>query len=167
MPAIVHEIRQALSQLRHSPGFTVMAVVILGLGLGATLYMFTYVKAYMLTPLPYPDGERIMHIERANPLLGTDGMEVTQHDFVEWEQVQKSFAVLAAFHAHPVILADDEPASRFDGAYVTPSTFDVTRVTAHIGRALVPDDAQPGAPPVIVLGYDIWLNRYDGDPAIL
>jgi predicted permease len=167
MPAIVHEIRQALSQLRHSPGFTVMAVAILGLGLGATLYMFTYVKAYMLTPLPYPDGERIMHIERANPLLGTDGMEVTQHDFVEWEQVQSSFAVLAAFHAHPVILADDEPASRFDGAYVTPSTFDVTRVTAHIGRALLPDDARPGAPPVIVLGYDIWLNRYDGDPAIL
>jgi putative ABC transport system permease protein len=167
MQAIVHEMRQALSQLRHSPGFTVMAVVILGLGLGATLYMFTYVKAYMLTPLPYPHGERIMHIERASPLQGSDGVEVTQHDFVEWRQVQKSFAVLAAFHAHPVILADDEPAGRFDGAYVTPSTFDVTQVNAHIGRTLLPDDGKPGAPPVIVLGYDIWLNRYNGDPTIL
>jgi predicted permease len=167
MPAIVHEMRHALSHLRRSPSFTTMAVAILGLGLGATLYMFTYVKAYMLTPLPYPHGERIMHIERANPLLGPDGMEVTQHDFVEWGQGQRSFAVLAAFHAHPVILADDEPASRFDGAYITPSGFDVTQVDAHIGRALLPDDAQPGAPPVIVLGYDIWLNRYDGDSAIL
>jgi predicted permease len=167
MQAIVHEMRQALSQLRHSPGFTAMAVVILGLGLGSTLYMFTYVKAYMLTPLPYQNGERIMHIERANLLQGSDGVEVTQHDFVEWRRVQKSLAALAAFHAHPVILADDEPAGLFDGAYVTPSTFDVTQVNAHIGRTLLPDDGKPGAPSVIVLGYDIWLNRYNGDPAIL
>jgi predicted permease len=165
--AILLEMHRALRQLRHSPGFAIAAVVILGLGLGATLYMFTYVKAYMLTPLPYPHGERIMHIERANPLLGPDGMEVTQHDFVEWGQAQRSFAVLAAFHAHPVILADDEPANRFDGAYITPSGFEVTQVSAHIGRTLSPDDGQPGAPPVIVLGYDIWLNRYDGDPAVL
>jgi predicted permease len=167
MQPIAHEVRRALSQLWRSPGFSVLAVIILGFGLGATLYMFTVVKAYMLTPLPYPHGERIMHIERASPLQGSDGMEVTQHDFVAWRQVQKSFAALAAFHAHPVILADDEPANRFDAAYITPSGFDVTQVNAHIGRTLLPDDAKPGAPPVIVLGYDIWLNRYNGDPAIL
>lgn len=167
MQMIVHEIRHTLNQLRHSPGFAVLAVAILGLGLGVTLYMFTFVKAYMLTPLPYPHSERIVHIERANPLQGFDGMEVTQHDFVEWRQVQKSFSALAAFHAHPVILADDKLPNRFDGAYITPSSFDVTQVKAHIGRTLLPADAKPGAPGVIVLGYDVWLNRYNGDPAIL
>ncbi|MGH8167150.1 MAG: ABC transporter permease, partial [Woeseiaceae bacterium] len=156
-----------MSSLRHSPGFAAMAVAILGLGLGVTLYMFTYVKAYMLTPLPYPDGERIMHLERVNPLQGPDGMPVTQHDFVEWQRVQQSFSVLAAFHEHPVILADDELPGRFDGAYMTPSGFEVTQVQAHIGRTLMPDDAKPGAPPVIVLGYDVWLNRYNGDPAVV
>lgn len=167
MYAIVHEMRQALSHLRHSPGFTVLAVAILGLGLGVTLYMFTIVKAYMLSPLPYPDAERIMHIERVNPLQGMDGMPVTQHDFVEWQRVQDSFSVLAAFHEHPVILADDELPGRYDVAYMTASGFDVTQVQAHIGRTLMPADAQPGAPPVIVLGYDVWLNRYNGDPAIV
>jgi len=167
MNAMLHEIRQALGQLRRSPGFTALAVVILGLGLGVTLYMFTFVKAYMLTPLPYPNAERIMHIERVNPLHGFDGMEVTQHDFVEWQHVQKSFAALAAFHAHPVILADDELPGRFDGAYITPSAFDVTQVEADIGRTLLPADAVPGAPAVIVLGHDVWLNRYAGDPGIL
>lgn len=167
MYGIVQEIRQALSQLRRSPGFTLSALGILGLGLGVTLYMFTLVKAYMLTPLPYPDGERIMHIERVNPLHGSDGVPVTQHDFVAWQASQESFEVLAAFHEHPVILADDQPAGQLDGAYVTPSAFDVTRVPAHIGRTLLPADAEPGAEEVIVLGYDVWLNRYNGDPAVL
>ncbi len=80
MQAIWHEIR------------------ILALGLGVTLYMFTAVQAYMLTPLPYPHAERIMHIERANPLRGFDSLEVTQHDFVEWREVQESFEDLAAFY---------------------------------------------------------------------
>jgi putative ABC transport system permease protein len=167
MRSVLQEMRHALSHLRHSPGFTVLAIAILGLGLGVTLYMFTFVKAYMLTPLPYPHAERIMHVERTDPLHGFDGMEVTQHDFVEWRQVQESFSALAAFHAHPVILADSNLPNRFDGAYITPSAFDVTAVEAFIGRTLVPEDAKPGAPDVIVLGYDVWQNRYGGDPAIL
>ena len=167
MNAIWHEMRQALSQLRHSPGFTLAAVMILGLGLAVTLYMFTVVKAYMLTPLPYPQADRIMHLERANPLHGFDSMEATQHDFVEWQQAQKSFDDLAAFYVGTINLSDDDLPQRFEGAFISPSAFDVIQADAHIGRRLTAADAEPGAAPVIVLGYDVWLNRYNGDPAIL
>ena len=167
MNAIWHEMRQALSQLRHSPGFTAAAVVILALGLGVTLYMFTVVKAYMLTPLPYPEAERIMHIERANPLHGFDSMEATQHDFADWGDAQTSFEKLAAFYVGTVNLSDDELPQRFEGAFVTPSGFDVIQADAHIGRPFVATDGEPGAAPVIVLGYDVWRNRYNGDPRIL
>lgn len=167
MQAIVHEMRQALSQLRHSPGFTVAGVVILGLGLGVTLFMFTVVKAYMLTPLPFPEAERIMYLERANPLHGADSMEVTQHDFVEWQQAQESFDELGAFYHGTLNLSDNDLPQRFEGAFMTPSGFDVIQAEAHIGRRLGAADAEPGAAPVIVLGYDVWLNRYNGDPAIL
>jgi predicted permease len=167
MNAIWHEVRQALGQLRHSPAFTAAAVVILGLGLGVTLYMFTVVKAYMLTPLPYPESDRIMHLERANPLHGFDSMEVTQHDFVEWRQAQKGFAELAAFYVGTVNLSDDELPQRLEGAFMTPSGFEVIQAEVHIGRRLMPADAEPGAAPVIVLGYDVWFNRYNGDPGIL
>lgn len=171
MNAIWHVIHQALSQLRRSPGFTVLVVVILGFGLGVTLYMFTVVKAYMLTPLPYPHAERIMHLERANPVHGFDGMEVTQHDFAEWRRVQRSFESLAAFYNGTVNLSGKASASglpeRFDGAFITPNAFDVIQVQAYLGRTLLPADAAPGAPPVVVLGHDVWLNRYIGDPAIL
>ena len=167
MQAIVHEMRQALSQLRRSPGFTLAGVVILGLGLGVTLFMFTVVKAYMLTPLPYPEAERVMHLERANPLQGSDSMEATQHDFVEWQQAQKSFDELAAFYVGTINLSDDDLPQRFEGAFITPSAFEVIRTEAHIGRRLTAADAKPGATPVIVLGYDVWLDRYNGDPSIL
>ncbi len=167
MHAIWHEIRMTLSQLRHSPGFTVVAAGILALGLGVTLYMFTVVKGYMLTPLPYPQAERIMHLERANPLHGFDSMEVTQHDFVEWREVQQSFEELAAFYAGTVNLSGGELPERYEGAFITPAAFGILAQDAHIGRTLVPGDAVPGAEPVIVLGYEAWLNRYNGDPAIL
>lgn len=167
MIVIWHEIRRALSQLRRSPAFTVLAVVILGFGLGATLYMFTVVKAYVLTPLPYPNAARIMHLERANPLHGVDSMEVTPHDYIEWRQAQQSLAAIAAFYTNSVNLSDGDLPERVYGAFVTPSTFDVVQTKAHIGRTLMPEDVAPGAPPVIVLGFDVWQNRYNGDPGIL
>ncbi|MGH8495875.1 MAG: ABC transporter permease [Gammaproteobacteria bacterium] len=167
MSSIWHEIRQVLSQLQQSLGFTVLAVAILALGLGATVYMFTAVKAYMLSPLPFPDAGRIMHIERANPLHGFDSMEATQHDFVEWRQVQTSFDQIAAFYYGTINISDGDLPERFEGAFITPSGFDVIQAKAHIGRTLQPADAEPGAAPVVVLGYDAWLNRYNGDAAVL
>ncbi len=167
MTALWHEMRQALGQLRHSPGFTAAAVVILGLGLGVTLYMFTVVKEYMLTPLPFPEAERIMHLERANPLHDFDSMEVTQHDFVEWREAQQTFEELAGYYVGTVNLSGTDLPQRFEGAFMTPSGFDVIRAEARVGRRLLPSDGEPGAEPVIVLGHDVWLNRYDGDRAIV
>jgi predicted permease len=165
--AIWHEIRQALAQLRRAPGFTAVAAGILGLGLGATVYMFTVVKVYMLTPLPYPGAERIMHLERVNPLHGMDSMEVSQHDFVEWRAVQESFEELAGFYVGTINISGGELPERYEGAFITPSAFDVIEQKAWLGRTLVPEDALPGADPVIVLGYEVWLNRYNGDRGIV
>lgn len=167
MKTIIHEIRQALYQLRRHPGFTVVAAGILGLGLAVTVYMFTVVKAYMLTPLPYPDAERIMHIERANRLQGAESLEATQHDFIDWRRAQTSFEELAAFYIGTVNLSDGELPERVEGAFMTPSAFDIVQEEALIGRTLAPEDTRPGATPVIVLGYDVWLNRYNGDPEIV
>ena len=167
MTVFWHEIRRALGQLRRSTAFTVLAVVILGFGLGATLYMFTVVKAYVLTPLPYPAAERIMHLGRVNPLDGLDHVRVPPHDYLEWRKAQQSFAALTAFYTNSVGLSGTDLPERVNGAFVTPSVFDVVQSRARIGRTLLPADAAPGAAPVIVLGFDLWMNRYNGDPAIL
>jgi predicted permease len=142
-------------------------MTVLALGLGATLFMFTVVKGYMLAPLPYPQGDRIMFLSRTNSLQGVDGMGVPAREYLEWQQSQESFAALGAYYTNNVTLADGEGAERVRGAFVTPSTFDVVQVEAHLGRTLLPRDGMPGAPWVIVLGYDVWQHRYAGDPAIL
>ena len=167
MDAVIQEVRQALSRLRRHPGFTFVAAGILGLGLAVTLYMFTVVKAYMLTALPYAGAARIMHIERANPLQGTDSLEATQHDFVEWRRAQTSFEDLSAFYVGTVNLSGDDLPERVEGAFITPSAFQVVQVDALLGRTLVAGDGVPGAQPVIVLGYDVWLNRYNGDAGVI
>lgn len=87
MRTVISEIRRALSQLRNSPGFAVVAVVILGFGLGATLYMFTVVKAYVLTPLPYPDAERIMHVSRVNTLNGLNHVRIPPRDYQRTREI--------------------------------------------------------------------------------
>lgn len=159
------ETRQAMSHLRHSPAFTAAAVLMLAFGLGATLYMSTVVKGYLLTPLPYPEADRIMHVESTDPVSG--GIGVAPRDYVEWRRVQQSFEALAAFYSSSVNLSGSDLPQRVYGAFVTPSAFDVVQTGAHIGRTLLATDADPGAPPVIVLGHSVWQNRYDGDPAIL
>ena len=167
MPGIVHEIHHAARRLFHSPGYALFAMIVLGLGLGATLFMSTVLKAYMLTALPYPQGDRIMFLSRANSLQGIDDMGVPVHEYLEWQQSQESFAALGAYYTNNVTLADGERAERVQGAFVTPSTFGVVQVEAHLGRTLLPTDGMAGAPWVIVLGYDVWQHRYARDPAIL
>lgn len=167
MSPVFQEMSHALRKFRKDLGFTALAVLTLGLGLGATLYMFTFVKAYLLSSLPYPDAERIVHVEQVNPRRGDDGIAITQRDFVELGRVQQSFVELAAFHVANVGLSDDELPTRLSGAFISPSAFDVIQMGAHLGRVISPADAQPGAPAVIVLGYDLWRNRYNGDPQVL
>lgn len=167
MQPVFQEMRHALQKFRKDVGFTALAVLTLGLGLGATLYMFTFVKAYLLSSLPFPDAERIVHIEQVNPRRGDDGIAITQRDFVEFGRVQQSFVELAAFHIVNVSLADDDLPTRLAGAYISPSAFDAIQSGARMGRVLSSADAQPGAPPVIVIGDDIWRNRYNGDPQVL
>lgn len=167
MQSVLREMRHALRKLRKDLGFTTLAVLTLGLGLGATLYMFTFVKAYLLSSLPFPDAERIMHIEQVNSRRGDDGIAVAQRDFVEWRRAQQSFVELAAFYIGSINLSDDELPTRLAGAFISPSAFDIIHSGAQMGRTLSSADAQPGAPPVAVLGYDLWQNRYNGDPQVL
>jgi predicted permease len=163
---MIHEFNRALRQLRRSPGFAAAGVSIMALGLAATVYMFTAVRAWVLTPLPYPAADRIMHVESTDLATG-ESREVAPRQFIEWRRVQQSFEALAAFYTSSVNLSGDELPERVYGAFVTPSVFQVVRTDAHIGRTLLPADAAPGAPPVVVLGFHVWQNRYDGDPSII
>lgn len=169
MNALFREFGNAARGLRRSPGFTALVVTVLGVGLACTIFMFGAIKSYILTPLPFPESHRLMHLETHNLAQGEESLEVYQQDYLDWREQQRSFTDLAAFYIGTVNLSGagaDRP-ERFDGAFITGNAFDILQARPHIGRTLVERDSEPGAPEVALLGYATWMHRYNGDPSIL
>lgn len=169
MKAMFRELSNALRGLRRAPGFTALVVLVLGVGLGSTIFMFGAIKGYILEPLPFPESHELMHLETNNLPRGEESLEVYQLDYLAWRDQQQSFTELAAFYNGTVNLSGagaDRP-DRYDGAFITGNAFDVLGARAHIGRTLAPRDSEVGAPDVVLLGYATWMHRYNGDAAIL
>lgn len=169
MTTFLHQLGNAANSLRRAPGFSIMIVFILGVGLGGTIFMFSAVKGYLLDPLPFPESRELMHIENQDLPGGSESLEVRPLDFLDYRGQQTSFEGLAGFYTGTVNLSGagaDRP-ERYDGAFVTGNTFSLLGLDAHMGRLLQPRDDQPGAADVVVIGYNIWMHRYNGDPAIV
>ena len=165
MRAIMRELGITFRYLFRSPGSTVVATLILTLGLGVTIFMFSAINAYTLKPLPFPESERIVHLENSSP--EDDSVEVSLHDFVDWREAQTSFDNLAAYYSGTINLSGNQRAERFDGAFVTSNVFSELRIKPYLGRWFLPGEDQPGAPGVAILAFDLWRNRYQSDPAIV
>jgi len=169
MTAILGELLNAARGLRRSPGFTLLVVLVLAVGLGSTIFMFGAIKGFILEPLPFPESNRIMHLETSNLARGEDSLEVHQLDYLDWREQQRSFTGLAAFYTGTVNLAGAgaERPERFDGAFITGNAFDVLKARAFLGRTLNDRDSRPGGPEVVLLSHATWMHRYNGDRGIV
>lgn len=98
MEAFLNDFKYAWRGLRKSPGITIIAVVALSLGIGLTTVMFSITYGALHRGLPFDGAERILHLERANPSQDITSMEITIHDFRDWDERQRSFETLAAFY---------------------------------------------------------------------
>lgn len=167
MDGFVKDVKYAWRGLRKNPSVSVIAVVALGLGIGLTTVMFSIVYGALHRGLPFDGAERIMHLERANPEAGFTSMEVTVHDYRDWEARQRSFAHLGAFYMGTVNIRGTERPERFEGAFMTANVFDVVGVQPILGRAFTAEEEAPGAPQVAVIGYDVWQERFGGSRDVL
>ena len=163
------DIRYALRNLRKAPGFAVVAVVTLALGIGASTAIFSVIDNILMEPFPYPDAQRFMSMQihdtdRSEPggRGGYIGAEFL--DLVEQNQV---FDGVIANDNTDVLYRAGEGTQRFDGNYVTPGTFEFLGMPALVGRVAQPADYEPGAPPVFVMRYKTWVKSFGADPAIV
>jgi predicted permease len=164
---LAQALRTSIRSLRRSPGLTIVSVLALALGIGLTTAMYSIVHG-ALRDLPVEQADRLLHLERNNPSEGIDSMEVTQHDFVDWRERQRSFEDLAAFSTGTANLAGDQGGvgdrpERYDAGFMTANTFSALRARPALGRALREGDDAPGAERVVVLGWDVWQNRFLGE----
>src|SRR5438067_7521954 len=157
----------ALRQLRQSPGFTLVAVLTLALGIGANTAIFSIVNAVLLRPLPYPDANRIMVLnESSGP--GQD-YSVALPDYFDWQKENTVFEHLAATHKESLNLsgmAGRDP-ERVSCAAVTQNFFNIIGLPPQIGRTFSEEEDKVGAPPVVVISDRLWQRAFNHDAKIL
>ncbi len=167
MPSFIQNLRVGTRLMLKNPGVTAIAVLALALGIGLTTATFSIVYGALFRGLPFEDSHRIMHLERNNLSQDIESMEVTLHDFLDWREQQTSFHGLAGFYEGTVNVSGAEKPDRFDGAFISANAFDILRERAILGRTFQAGEDEPAAPPVILLGYRVWQDRFDGDPDVV
>src|SRR5437588_7207082 len=160
-------LRLALRQLIKNPAFSAVAIVTLGLGIGANTAIFSIVNAVLLRPLPYPDADRIMVVnESSGP--GQD-FSVALPDYFDWRNDNTVFEHLACTHKESRNLSGipgREP-ERISCASVTRNFFNVIGLPPEIGRTFSEDEDKVGAPPVVVISDRLWQRGFNRDPAAI
>jgi predicted permease len=156
--------RRALRTLARQPGLSLLAVVALALGIGLPTAMFSFIDAAFLRGLPVEDPAEVIHLERRPIGAGGEGWGAYAQDYEAWREQQRSFAVFSAFTGGTVTLRSESVADRWSAGSVTPEVFAIMGASAALGRVLRPEDAAPSAPPVVVVGHDLWRDRLASDP---
>jgi putative ABC transport system permease protein len=164
MDSLRQDVLYALRRLRQAPGFTLVAIATLALGIGANSAIFSVVNAVLLRPLPFPGADRLVLVAQM-----WDGHRVpySPQNFLDVATQSHSFQGLAAIDTSGFTLTDQGEPTRFKGAEVSASFFDVLRSRPALGRGFVAGENEPGRTKVVVLGEDLWRTRFGGDPGVL
>jgi putative ABC transport system permease protein len=166
----MNDLKFALRQVRKSPGFTLVAVLVLALGIGANTAIFSVVNAVLLRPLPYPHSEQLVLLRER--LLGPAGFEsgsVSYMNYLDWRTAQRSFTDLALARAERVSLSGSEGTSAPEAiraARVTANYLSVLKVPPLIGRDFVESDDVPGSAKVVLISERVWRTRFGASPSV-
>jgi len=165
LETLLQDLRFGLRMLRKNPGFTLIAVLTLALGIGANTAIFSVVNAVLIRAFPYTDAERLVIVwER----LGQDEQNpISPANFIDWQEQQNVVAGMAAFNDTRNSLGGDSAPEEVMGQFATDNLFSVLGVNALVGRAFAPEDSQPGRHTVVVLSYGLWQRRFGGDPNVI
>ncbi|HET9264398.1 MAG TPA: ABC transporter permease [Vicinamibacterales bacterium] len=165
---LFQDLRFAVRTLRKSPGFTLVAVVCLALGIGVNATIFSVVDGVLLRPGPYPDPDSLVVLNATNHPLGVTRAGLSYPDFRDWRDANRTLSGMAAFTQRSLTIADGRTdPERYDGATISWNLFSLLGTPPALGRDFGPEDDRPGAAPVVLLSDDVWRHRYNGDPSIV
>jgi putative ABC transport system permease protein len=165
---LVQDIRYALRGLRRNPGFAIVALLTLALGIGANSAVFTVVHGVLLRPLPFREPERLFFVSYMPPNVNRfAGPSLQDAEYVAYRRAQRSFEQLATFHTDQMTLTGRGDPRRVQVALVTPDFFPLLGVAPAIGRPFAADEGQAGREQLALLGDGIWRDRFAADPAIV
>ena len=165
---VVRDVRFGVRTLRKSPGFVAVALLCLGLGIGANAAVFSVIDAVLLRPLPYGAPDRLVRVFETLPARGPGWRgSVSLPNYEDWAQQLESVRDLVAFQTGSSNLVGEEGAERIPIVSATASFFTSLGVRPLLGRGFAPGDDRPGASRVVVLGESLWRRRFGADPGVL
>ena len=178
MESLAKDIRYAARALLRNPGFSIVAVVTIGLGIGANTAIFSVVRTVLLEPLPYEEPQELVLLWGEMRNRGVTHFPMSPPDYADYRDNAEALEDLAAIWTFTVPLTGDGEPVQVDAASVTPNFFDLLGVAPLIGRGFVEEDGIPqpaglapgqpgGLPGIVVLSHALWQQRYAGAPDVI
>jgi putative ABC transport system permease protein len=164
---LLADLRHAVRQLRRTPGFVLVALLTLALGVGANAAIFSVVRAVVLRPLPYPEPDRLVFMSSQFPTLGFDKFWISPPEYLELQERQRSFTTIGAYTTGSVNLSATDRPRRVVTATVAPELLQALGVSALRGRLFNANDTVKGAPEVVILSHDLWSSAFAANERLL
>ena len=163
-----HDVRYAIRSLRSTPTFTIVAVTVLSLAIGAGTAIFSVVDAVALRGLPYDASNRLVQIGTVDLRTGTFGSYQPPQNFADWQAREDVFIAMTATQRAGGFTLDDNGVPRdLSALQVTAGYFDVYRAYPQVGRGFTTQDEQPGADRVVLISDGLWHRQFGADPNVL
>ncbi len=163
---VVQDIRYAARGLRKRPGFTLVAVITLALGIGANTAIFSLVNGVLLEPLPFEEPGQLVRIYDTNLERGVTSTPSSPANFLDWREDQQVFSDIAGFTLDQETLTEVQPAEAITGANVSAEMFRVLGVMPIRGRPFTRDEETPGNDRVVIVSHGFWERYLGGDPGV-
>ena len=167
MEGLLRDARHGLRSLIQRPGFTVVTVLTLALGIGANTALFSVVNSVMLRDLPYREPDRLAILWEWNQTRNRDRNVVGPSNFLAWRDEAESFEQLAAFISWRITLTGVPQPEEMIFQAVTPNFFDLLGASPILGRGFEQADGVEGGPDVILISHSLWQRRFGGDPGVI
>lgn len=164
--SLFQELRYALRGLRRQPGFSLMAILTLALGFGATTAMFVVIRSVLLRPLPYERPAELMMVWEHNLPRQNDRNVVAPANYLRWRERATSFTALGEYTWTSAVFSGDTP-ERIPGRAITPNMLPILGVTPALGRNFTEEEGVNGAAQALILSDGLWQRRFAGDRSVI
>ncbi len=165
METLIQDLRYGIRMLLKKPGFTLIAVITIALGIGANTAIFSVVNAVLLSPLPYAEPERLVILSETKEQV--QNRWVSYPNFLDWQERNRSFEAMSTIRGSTVILTGGGDPESLNARLVAADYFKVMRVTPLLGRAFNAEEDKPGTQLVTILSHEFWQRRFGADPDII
>jgi MacB-like periplasmic core domain len=165
MQTLMQDVRFAWRSLRKSPGFTLITILTLALGIGANSAIFSVINGVLLKPLPYPDPDRLYWIFLSDPNFPK--FPLNPNDFMDYRSQNRVFETIAAFTRQDLQLSDPDRPERWSALRVSKGYFEVLGFRPELGRTFDDKDELKGNAQVVILSDSLWRRRFNADRGII